>query len=71
MQRGPRSKDIPLAMSISGLFREMADSRTEQGKDKMSLEHLVLKEDGNMSQDIETSLKGLLLARSQTVCAPR
>ena len=49
----------------------MADSRTGQGKDKMSLEHVVLKEDGNMLQDIGTSLKGLPLARSQTVCAPR
>lgn len=43
VQRGPRSTDTPLAMSISGLFKERTDFRMRQGKYKVSLKYLVLK----------------------------
>ena len=47
--------DTPLAMNISGPFKEMTDPRMGQGKCKMSLKYLVLKiymkeKDGNITE---------------------
>lgn len=60
VQRGPRSTDTPLAMSISGLFKERTDFRMRQGKYKVSLKYLVLKIYMNKKDGIVTGYRNQL-----------